>query len=135
MLNEHSVEYHLQSDALIRLIIISYALINLKQRYLSIAFLPYPLLRILYTQDHRSTSSGKSKIMSFLVRTSSLSEGVQNTSAALTHSPPSTKTLLAMLDKTSFVPERLKPAPSNLQIIVNSKNNLNYEEPWSSTIR
>mmetsp|Transcript_8262 Transcript_8262/g.12776 ORF Transcript_8262/g.12776 Transcript_8262/m.12776 type:complete len:100 (+) Transcript_8262:48-347(+) len=53
-------------------------------------------------------------MISRLVKTSFRSLGVQNTSAALTQYPPSTMTSPATLDRTSLVPAKLKPAPSNL---------------------
>ena len=64
--------------------------------------------------DYKSINSGKSIITSRLVNTSFLSLGVQNTSTTLTQYPSSTSASAAMLDKTSFVPARLNPAPSNL---------------------
>lgn len=53
-------------------------------------------------------------MISFFDKTSSFSLGVQKTSAAFKQYPSSTTQSDAILDKTSFVPERLNPAPSNL---------------------
>ena len=75
----------------------------------------YKCMQCRYCYPHMSTSSGKSKMISFLVKTSLRSLGVQNTSAALTQSPSSTKASLAMELNTSLVPVMLKPAPSNLR--------------------
>jgi hypothetical protein len=73
------------------------------------------LLARAQDRDYTSINSGKSTIMSSLVKISLLSLGVQKTSTAFTQQPSSTKQSLAILANTSFVPAIEKPAPSNLQ--------------------